>query len=110
LCPSLTPARATEHIRAKSRSSDFRIDWTKHAIQQMLDRELIPGDVLHVLKNGFVYNPGQPSTRIGLYNYQMESPSPNSGGRTVRVVVIPFPTSAIKVVTVMWVDEPLSGG
>jgi hypothetical protein len=76
----------------------------------MLNRELISGDILYVLKNGFVYNPGQQSTRIGLYKYQMESPSPNSGGRTVRVVVIPCPSCAAKVVTVMWVDEPLDGG
>jgi hypothetical protein len=38
----------------------------------------------------------------------MESPSPDSGGRWVRVVVIPSPTpvgSALKIVSVMWVDE-----
>jgi hypothetical protein len=30
---------------------------------------------------------------------------PNSGGRTVRIVVIPSMSSEVKIVTVMWKDE-----
>jgi len=75
----------------------------------MLSRDLILGDVLHVLRPGFVYAEGQPSTRSGFFKYAMECRTPNSGSRTVRVIVIPAPQGcSAKLVTVMWADEPMS--
>jgi len=71
----------------------------------MAERDLIMGDVIHVLKHGFVLEEGQPSTQTGLFKYRMQCTTPNSGGRLVCVVVIPTQACAVKIVTVMWVDE-----
>jgi hypothetical protein len=63
-------------------------------------------DVLHVLKTGFVYEEAEPATRPGFFRYAVEGSSPNTGGRSLRIIVIPSPCRAeIKIVTVMWVDE-----
>jgi uncharacterized protein DUF4258 len=78
---------------------------TKHARDRMLQRGLIVGDLLHIIRHGFVHEDGEESTRPGCYKYEMECRTPNSGGRTVSIVLIPFPTETIKVVTVMWSDE-----
>jgi hypothetical protein len=103
-----TPARATERIRALANDDAFDIHLTSHAKAQMLSRGLILGDVLHVLRHGFVYAEGQPSTRPGFFKYAMECRTPNSGNRTVRVIVIPAPQGcSAKLVTVMWTDEPM---
>ena len=71
----------------------------------MLERDLIMGDALHVLKHGFVYEEAEPAMR-GFFKYKMECNTPNSNGRTVRVVVIPSVNkAAFKIVSVMWADE-----
>ena len=69
------------------------------------------GDVLHVLRHGFVYEEGEQSTRKGLFKYKMEGTAPNSNNRRIRAVVIPSPQACeAKIVSVMWVDEPNQGG
>jgi hypothetical protein len=100
------PSVATTRIRRKA-DDDPTIYPTGHAKAQMADRDLIMSDVLHVLKRGFVYEEAEPAKEDGFFRYHMEGPSPNSGGRSIRVVVIPFPTPALKIVTVMWVDEDM---
>lgn len=100
----MTPARATESLRAKARG-ELELRWTAHARDQMQERGLIMGDVIHVLKHGFVYDRAQPSTQKGLFKYCMECSTPNSGRRTVKIVVIPSTGNGIKIVTVMWKDE-----
>ncbi len=73
----------------------------------MNERGLIMSDVLFVLKHGFVYEEPEPSTVPGLFKYKVDSQSPNSGARFLRVVAIPDKESCqIKVVTIMWRDEP----
>jgi hypothetical protein len=67
----------------------------------MQDRGLIMGYVLHVLKNGFVFEQGKAATQSGCFKYEMECTTPNSAGRTVKVIVIPSSTNALKIVTVM---------
>lgn len=77
----------------------------------MAERDLIVGDVLHVLRYGFVYDEAEPSTREGYYKYTMESRTPNSNGRIVRIVIVPSlpgQTCEVKLITVMWADEPLA--
>jgi hypothetical protein len=72
----------------------------------MEERDLVMGDVLYLLKNGFVYEEPEPSTNKRFYKYCMESKTPNSRNRAVRVVVIPDQYRCeLKIVTVMWVDE-----
>lgn len=100
----MKPADATKFIRKKC-GPDLKLHWTSHAKDRLAERDLIMGDVIHVLENGFVLDEAEPATRPGTWKYRMECKTPNSGGRTVRVVVIPFSSCEIKLVTVMWADE-----
>lgn len=103
-----SPREATERIRALAKDENLELVWTRHAEKQMAERGLIMSDVLYLLANGVVYDEAEPASAAGLFRYRIESPTPNSGGRSVRAVVIPSPTSlgsALKIVTVMWVDE-----
>ena len=100
----LEPAAATTRIRRLA-GPELRLRYTKHAKDRMMERGMIIGDILHVIKNGAVRRPGEPSTRPGLFKYQIECVTPNSNGRTVRLVVIPSENGAIKIVTVMWSNE-----
>jgi hypothetical protein len=98
-------ADATDAIREIA-SGDYTLDLTQHASSQMRARTLTTGDVVYVLKRGFVHDDPQTTTQEALYKYAMESRTPNTGNRVVRVVVIPcWKPREIKVVTVMWVDE-----
>jgi len=99
------PAVATKQINDCAKRDDFILSLTYHAKEQMLARDLIVGDVRHVLKTGFVYEEAVAATRQGFFKYRVEGTSPNSDGRTIRVVVIPSGGCAMKVVTVMWRDE-----
>jgi hypothetical protein len=98
------PAYATTALRAKVCNA-LDVWLTSHAKDQMRDRSLFMGDVLHILKNGFVYDEAEQSTRDGQYKYKMECNTPNSGARIVKIVVIPSSANAVKIVTVMWRDE-----
>ncbi len=100
-----SPRVATERIRAKARSEGVNLCITRHVKEQMSDRCLIVGDTLYLLENGFVYEKARPSTRKGFFKYRMECQTPNSGRRSVAVVVIPYPSNVLKIVTVMWADE-----
>ena len=72
----------------------------------MNERGLLMSDLLFVLRHGFVYDEPEESTVNGLFKYSVESQSPNSGARFLRVVAIPDETSCqIKVITIMWRDE-----
>lgn len=67
---------------------------------------MIISDVLHVLKHGFVYEAATPAKRAGFFRHQIECPTPNSGSRSVGVVVIPDEENTeLQIVTVMWIDE-----
>lgn len=100
-----TPAQATIEIRACAELDDFDLDVTNHAWDQMDERDLITGDVLHLLKRGFVFDDPTPATRDGFFRYAIEGKTPNSGGRSVKAIVIPSGNCGIKVVTVMWRDD-----
>lgn len=100
----MTPAQATRHIREKLKSGHVDLDFTSHVKTRLEQRGLIMSDVLHVLKHGTVYEEAEPTTRDSFFKYKIECTTPNSGGRSIRLVVIPSPSSYIKVVTIMWVD------
>ena len=100
----LSPREATEGIHEKV-GPDLEVKITRHAKERMQERGLIMGDILHVLKFGYVYEEGEPSTQRGLFKYRMECTTPNSGGRSVRAVVIPSSDNTIKLVSIMWADE-----
>lgn len=99
------PAAATACLRAMV-GPHLELVLTKHSKEQIVARRLLVGDILHVLRYGFVYEKAENSTRAGYYKYQMECTTPNSEVRTVRIVVIPsLKENMIKVVTVMWKDQ-----
>jgi len=100
-----TPARATKEINACARSEGLTLSWKYHAKEQMLARDISMGDVLHVLRRGFVYGPPRNATRAGYHKYIVETTTPNSEGRAVGVVVISDGACELKIITVMWRDE-----
>jgi len=101
-----SPAKATETIRCYAKNLSLDIAYKAHCKQRLLERELTIGDVLHVLMTGFIYADPVPATQVGRFKYAMEGTSPNSKGRSLRVIVIPSQCRPeLKIVTVMWVDE-----
>ena len=48
----------------------------------MASRDLLVGDLMHLLKRGFVYAEPEAATR-GYWKYKVEGTTPNSDGRTV---------------------------
>lgn len=106
-----TPAEATKRINQIAWDDCFALTLTLHAEDQMEERGLTTIDVLYVLKNGFVYDIAEKSTRPGYFRYAVISPTPNSNRRQVKVIAIPSMQSpAAKIVTVMWADDPMVGG
>ena len=101
-----TPSEATNKIRAMARSEQLNLAYKIHTKERLAERGIIISDVLFVLKHGFVLTEAEKSTRDGFFKYSMESKTPNSASRDIRVVLLPdAPRSSIKIVTVMWVDE-----
>jgi hypothetical protein len=99
-------ADATEEIRRLARSEKMTLTFTDHSRDQMSERDLLMGDVLYVLKNGFVYQDCKRSTREKFYKYRIECKTPNSSIREVGVVLCPDSEKCeIKIITVMWLDE-----
>ena len=78
--------QATERVWRLAKGQ-FTLVMTKHARKQLLERGLIVGDVLHVLKQGHIYDDAKVSTQAGFYKYSIESSTPNSNSRTLRVIV-----------------------
>lgn len=73
----------------------------------MIARDLYTPDIMHVLKHGFVYENPIAATQKGCFKYKVESTTP-VGPKVVRVVAIPWiQPPEIKIVTVMWRDEPI---
>lgn len=102
-----TPAQATERIRHIA-SGACDLSYKTHAQDQLAERELIAGDLLFLLRNGFVYKPPVEATKKPYWKYEMQCKTPNSKNREVRAVVIPdWKRKGIKLVTVMWADEPM---
>lgn len=100
------PRDATDRIRAIAQCDDLTLTYKLHAQERLSERGLILSDILYLLKNGFVHENAVPATRAGYNRYLMVSRTPNSGARTVGVVVIPDQSHKhLKLVTIMWIDE-----
>lgn len=100
------PAVATRAINHLANRIDMHFVMKRHALEREDLREITTPDILHVLKNGFVFKEHQPATRDGLYKYRIEGRSPNTGTRSMRICLIPDEKNVgIKVLTVMWVTN-----
>ena len=99
-------AEATRTIRSMARNPRLNLTYKLHARERLDERGIIISDVLHALKYGDVFDAPIPATRPGLYWYRMDCKTPNSGSRSIGVVVIPsMRDCSFKIITVMWVDE-----
>jgi hypothetical protein len=105
-------AEATRRLNEMAKNPDcFNVSFKLHALEQMEAREITAPDVLYVLRTGFVYEAPVPATQPLLYRYAIKGPTPNSNRREVRVVAVPSLHHAdIKIITVMWADEPRTKG
>jgi hypothetical protein len=99
------PAEATRRINACARGINLTLTFAVHFNERLDERGLMMGDLIHLLKMGFVYEEPEESTREGHFKYRIEGTTPNSEGRMIRAVVIPNGDCAIKVITIMWKDE-----
>jgi hypothetical protein len=100
-----TPGDATDNIREIA-ASNFALSLTGHVTERMEERDLTTADIRHILRRGFVYEQAQETTRSKCFKYCIDASTPNSGSRTVRLVVVPCTDPLeIKIVTVMWRDE-----
>ena len=105
------PAEATDRLRKIAADESFTVSFKVHALEQMEARDITTPDVLHAMKTGFVYDPPFSAKQPGLYLYTIRGATPNSNRRDVRIVVIPSMHKAVvKIVTVMWADEPMAQG
>jgi hypothetical protein len=99
------PGDATDNIREIA-VQEFALSLTGHVEERMEERGLATGDILHLLKRGFVYEQAQPTTRPTCFKYCVDGTTPNSESRTVRLVCIPSTDPLeIKIITIMWRDE-----
>lgn len=99
-------AEATRRINACAKSDRLTLSWRMHAKERMRERDIVMGDILHLLKFGFVHEEPEPATREGYFKYLVEGTTPNSNRRSLGVVVIPDDqTFELKIVTIMWRDE-----
>lgn len=107
-----SPAEATTQIRRRAQDpNNLKFSFTGHFEERLNERGLLMGDMLHVLKFGYVYGEAQPAKTNGYFRYRVEGSTPNSNGRSVAVVVIPHPQATeLKIVSIMWRDEDRQGG
>jgi len=101
-----SPAQATRQINEIARSDLLELALTAHAKERLNQRKLLLDDILYVLKNGFVYEKAEKTTRPNCFKYKIISSTPNSGKRQIGVIVIAKEKNyTLKIVTIMWIDE-----
>jgi hypothetical protein len=98
-----TPGEATKRINACGRSDELSLHFQVHARERLVERDLTTGDVLHVLRYGFVFDEPVLSD-FGHFKYAIEAKTPNSDGRVVRLILVAG-EAEIKLISVMWRDE-----
>lgn len=106
----MSPADATRFVNALARGDNFSINLSFHAKKRLQERNLISGDVLYLLKNGFVHSKGQKAdgkakNNNDIFKYIIEGSTPNSNGRFICAAIIPAPDESVTILTVYWKDE-----
>lgn len=99
-----TASHATSQIRACALRDQLNLSLRMGVEIQLAERDLLPGDVLCLLRTGTVLDPPENATR-GLYKYAVEGLTPNSEGRAIRALVALDGHLELKVFDVRWRDE-----
>lgn len=104
---SMTPAQATRFLNKISADDLFALAIREHAFERMAERGLLVDDIMHVLRQGFVHEAGEKTTRKGVFKYKVQGTTPNSDRRQIGVIVAMDETQPLiaRIITVMWVDE-----
>ena len=92
-----TNAEATQHINTIAKNLYTNLIYTDHAEERMDEREITIGDIMQVLKRGYVLGEIEPATR-GRHKYPIEGLSPNSP-RTIRLIVIAKRPKFLKIIS-----------
>lgn len=101
-----SPDRATSEIRSLARDPKLSLSYKLHARERLSERGLVISDILHALKFGNVHRSPRPAHAPEMFRYRVDCRTPNSGSRSIGVVVIPDKSERlIRVVTIMWIDE-----
>ena len=98
------PGDATIYINKIARDLFCDLLYSEHAKERMSERCITTGDVMHVLKKGFVYDEAEKATR-GRYKYRIVGKTPNSQREIALIVLATRKEKKIKVVTIMWNDD-----
>ena len=106
MAEKLSPSKATDEVRQLAKTDTLDISKTIHAEDRLSERDILTGDLLYLLRNGFIYEEPERATRPDLWKYVIQGETPNSGGRTLCAVIIPdIKTCHIKFVTCYWKDK-----
>ena len=106
MAKKFSPSKATDEVRQLAKTDRLDISKTIHAEDRLSERDILTGDLLHLLRNGFIYEEAEPATRSDLWKYVIEGETPNSAGRILCAVIIPDITNChIKFVTCYWKDK-----
>ena len=106
MAESLSSAKATKEINKLACDPLCNLSKSPHAEERLEERNILTGDLLYLLKKGFIYDVAEASTRKDLWKYRIEGVTPNSNGRTITAIIVPdFKTKHIKIVTCFWKDE-----
>jgi hypothetical protein len=103
----MAPAAAQGWFRHIAGTKALRLAYTLHARRRLTERGIGVEGIVRLLREGRV--PRKPSRVDGLgrSKYTIEGPVSEDSPRVMRIVVIAAPRSPmVRVVTVMWVDEP----
>jgi hypothetical protein len=96
----LTAKLAEERIKTIAADSK-NIDWSRHAIERMEERDIIDAEVLRILRRGSIK--GEPE-RARLAEWKCKMVLRMTGGRDAGVVTIIMKNDRLFVVTVEWED------
>ena len=98
MAEKLSPRKATQQINELSK--------TVHAEERLTEREILSGDLLYLLRNGFIYDAPTQATQPNLWKYVIEGATPNSNSKTLCAAIIPdIEKGHIKIVTCYWKDK-----
>lgn len=96
----LSPEAATERIQTIARRG-YTLCWDEDVPIKLREKELIIGDLHHVLKYGKVREPGMSCTTALAFKYVVETKTPNWIGKNLRILAIFGNTDEIRVCDVL---------